>query len=84
MIKPLFTLVIVKPIEIEESNSLLILPQNLEDKKRYGIVCEKGGDVNPNINIGDKVLWFGECGERMEEEEIEYIIMNDRDLKAIV
>lgn len=84
MIQPLFKLVVVRQTETPESSSVLILPENMEDKKRYGVIEAIGDQANPLIKVGSNVLWFGECGERYEENEIEYIIMNDHDLKAIL
>ncbi len=84
MIKPLFKLILVEPVEESTYKGLLILPENLEDKKRFGIIIDKGEEVPAAINVGDKVLWFGTKGENFEFDEKPYIIMNYDELKAVL
>lgn len=71
---PLFYLLIVKQIEMEEQKGALIESEN--KKICYGIVIKKGAEVQ-NVSEGDKIAWFAdESGEEMNFGGEAFMVMN--------
>ena len=71
---PLFSLVIVKPFDVERKQGGLILTGS--DNQRFGVVIKKGEQAPSMIKEGDRIVWFTETGEEMEFEGETFIIMN--------
>ena len=93
MIKPLNDRVLIKMIEAEETTkSGIILSAGSQEKPQIAEVVEVGpGEVDENGNIvemqvkkGDKVITSKYSGNEIKYEGIDYIIVKQSDILAIV
>ncbi|MEK7551513.1 MAG: co-chaperone GroES [Patescibacteria group bacterium] len=92
-LKPLFDNVIIKPLEAEEKTaSGIILPENAKEKPQIGeiiaigsgYVTQDGKTLPMVLKVGQKVLYKEWGGDRTKVEGIEYIIVKQPDVLAIV
>ncbi|MDN5363437.1 MAG: chaperonin GroES [Eubacteriales bacterium] len=93
MIKPLADRVVVKPLEVEEKTaSGIVLPDTAKEKPQQGEVVAVGpgrlldnGQRAPmEVKVGDKVIYSKYAGTEVKVEGKEYLILNERDILAIV
>lgn len=93
MIKPLADRVVVKPLEVEEKTaSGIVLPDTAKEKPQQGEVVAVGpgrlldnGQRAPmEVKVGDKVIFSKYAGTEVKIEGQEYLILNERDILAIV
>ncbi len=92
MLKPLGDRVIVKLSESEETTkSGLVLPSNAKEKSGIAevIVVGPGGSIDGKniemtVKIGDKVVYSKYSGTEIKFQDIEYIILKQNDILAIV
>ncbi|HTY58465.1 MAG TPA: co-chaperone GroES [Bacteroidota bacterium] len=92
-IKPLADRVVIKPSPAEEkSRGGIILPDTAKEKPVVGEVVavgpgkvtDDGKKVNPEVKVGDKVLYGKYSGTEVTIEGEEYLIMREADVFAIV
>ena len=91
MIKPLRDLIVVKPI-IEEKISGFLMPQVTQDKPLNGevIACGDGlidnnGKLKPlSVKVGDKVLYKKYANNTINIDNIEYLLMSEFEILAIL
>jgi chaperonin GroES len=92
-IKPLADRVVIKPSPAEEkSRGGIILPDTAKEKPVVGEVVaigpgkvtDDGKKVNPEVKVGDKVLYGKYSGTEVTIEGEEYLIMREADIFAIV
>jgi chaperonin GroES len=92
-IKPLADRVVIKPSPAEEkSRGGIILPDTAKEKPVVGEVVaigpgkvtDDGKTVNPEVKVGDKVLYGKYSGTEVTIEGEEYLIMREADIFAIV
>lgn len=92
-LKPLGDRVVLKPVEKEETTkSGIVIPDTVEEKPQEGIVeavgtgrvLDNGTRVPVEIEVGDKVLYAKYSGSEFKLDEIEYLILPERDVLAIV
>lgn len=93
MIKPLNDRVLIKMIETEETTkSGIILSAGSQEKPQIAEVVEVGpGEVDENgkrvemqVKKGDKVITSKYSGNEVKYEGIDYIIVRQSDILAIV
>ena len=93
MIKPLNDKVLIKMIEAEETTkSGIILSAGSQEKPQIAEVVEVGpGEVDENgkkvemqVKKGDKVITSKYSGNEIKYEGIDYIIVKQSDILAIV
>ncbi len=93
MIKPLNDRVLIKMIEAEETTkSGIILSAGSQEKPQIAEVVEVGpGEVDENgkrvemqVKKGDKVITSKYSGNEIKYEGIDYIIVKQSDILAIV
>lgn len=93
MIKPLNDRVLIKMVEAEETTkSGIILTANSQEKPQIAEVVEvgPGGKDENGVNIeiqvkkGDKVITNKYSGTELRYEGIDYIIVRNADILAIV
>ncbi len=96
MLIPIGLLYLVRPEKVAEmTKGKILLPEHVRDRMQvsitYGEVIAVGDCVwsdYPEIKIipkvGDKVLFAKYAGAEVEEENINYRILNDKDILAIV
>lgn len=91
-IKPLADRVVIKPLEEGEvKKGSIIIPDTAKERPMEGEVIEVGsGKVEDGKNIplevkkGDKVLYGKYSGTEINISDVEYLIMRESDILAIV
>jgi chaperonin GroES len=93
-LKPLYDRVIVKPIEAEETTAGgIIIPDAAKEKPTKGEVIAVGegkfvdatGNLRaPKVKVGDKVIYGQYSGSAYKQDGVEYKIIKEDDILAIV
>ena len=92
-VRPLGDRVVLKPVEREErTKSGIVLPDTAKEKPQEGIVeavgtgriLDSGQKVPMELKVGDKVLYAKYAGNEFKVDEIEYLIVSEKDVLAIV
>ena len=92
-LRPLGDRVVVKPVEREErTKSGIVLPDTAKEKPQEGIVeavgtgriLDNGQKVPMELQVGDKVLYAKYAGNEFKLDDIEYLIISEKDVLAIV
>ncbi len=92
-LKPLGDRVVVKVMEAEEKTSSgIVLPDTAKEKPQQGEVkavgsgkmLDNGSKVEPEIKVGDKVLFSKFAGTDVKVEGEDYLILRQDDVLAIV
>ncbi len=92
-LKPLADRVIVKPSEAEEkTKGGIILPDTAKEKPIEGTivavgpgkVSDDGNLVKMEVKVGDKILYGKYSGTEVTVEGVEYLIMRESDIFAII
>jgi len=93
MIKPLGDRVVIKVLEREEkTKSGIVLPDTAKEKPQEGKiiavgtgkVLENGQRVPVDVKVGDKVIFSKYAGTEVKIDGVEYLIVSDRDVLAVV
>jgi chaperonin GroES len=92
-VKPLADRVLIKPLEAEEiKRGGIIIPDTAKEKPQQGEVIEVGpgrvseeGDKIPmEVKKGDKVLYGKYSGTEVTIDDVEYLIMRESDIFAVI
>ena len=94
-LKPLADRVVVKKLEAEEKTAGgIVLPDTAKEKPQQGEVLavgpgrwdEKGGStrLKMEVNVGDKVLFAKYSGTEVKIDGVEYLILAERDILAVI
>ena len=92
-IKPLYDRIVVKPIEAEElSAGGILIPDNAKEKPTKGEVVAVGegkaldnGQTRPmQVKVGDKVIYGQYSGSAYKADGIEYKIVREDDILAVL
>ena len=92
-LKPLGDRVVVKPVDKEEkTKSGIVLPDTAKEKPQEGIVqavgtgriLDNGTKIPMELKVGDKVLYAKYAGNEFKLDEIEYLIVSEKDVLAVV
>jgi chaperonin GroES len=92
-LKPLGDRVIVKPAEAEEQTaSGLVIPDTAQEKPQRGEIVavgegkrdDDGNRVPMDVAVGDIIIYGKYGGQEIKIEGIEYKILEERDVIAIV
>ena len=92
-LRPLGDRVVLKPVEREEkTKSGIVLPDTAKDKPQEGIVeavgegriLDNGTKVPNELKVGDKVLFAKYAGNEFKLDDIEYLIISEKDVLAVV
>jgi chaperonin GroES len=88
-LKPLGDRVIVKPFQEEEvTKSGIVLPDTVEkEKKEEGEVVNVGNGekiAKLGLKAGDKVLFGKYAGEDVTVDDVEYKVLEDKDVLAVI
>jgi chaperonin GroES len=86
-IKPLDERVLIKPQpEEEKTASGLIIPDTAKEKKYQGDVIAVGTnkELKDIIKVGDVVLYGRYAGDEIKVDGEDYILLNRKDILAIV
>lgn len=91
-VKPLGKRVLIKRSESQKTKGGIFLPESAQEKPKQGEVVAVGpGEYNklgafeqPELKVGDKVLFSSYAGTEIKPEESEeYLIMNESDILAV-
>jgi len=92
-LRPLGDRVVVKPVEREDkTKSGIVLPDTAKEKPQEGIVeavgtgriLDTGTKVPMELKVGDKVLYAKYAGNEFKLEDVEYLIISEKDVLAVV
>lgn len=92
-IQPLFSNVLIRPLDAEEKTaSGIILPDSVKEKPQIGEVMSVGeGNVTPKgekekmvVKVGDKVMYKKWGGNEVKVEGKEWTIVEQKDILAIL
>ena len=93
-IKPLYDRLVVKPIEAEETSlGGIIIPDAAKEKPTKGeviavgegkFVDATGGVRAPKVKVGDKVIYGQYAGSSYKSEGVEYKVLREDDILAII
>lgn len=92
-VKPLADRVVVKPLEeSEQMRGGLYIPDTAKEKPQQGEVMavgpgkttDEGKRVEPEVKVGDKVLYGKYSGTEVTVENEQYLILRESDVLAVV
>jgi chaperonin GroES len=92
-LKPLGDRVVVTPVEREEmTRSGIVLPDTAKEKPQEGLVeavgigrtLDSGTRVPMELRVGDRVLFAKFAGSEFKLEDIEYLIISEKDVLAVI
>ena len=92
-LKPLGDRVVLKPSDKEEkTKSGILLPDTAKEKPQEGTVeavgtgriLDNGTKVPMELKVGDKILYAKYAGNEFKVDEVEYLIVSEKDVLAIV
>lgn len=92
-VKPLADRILIKPLAAEEKTaSGIVLPDTAKEKPQQGEVLavgsgkllENGQKVALEVKVGDKVIYSKYAGNEIKIDGQECMILNERDVLAIV
>lgn len=91
-LKPLGDRVIVKPSESEaKTKSGIVLPDSAKEKPQEGKVVavgsgkyEEGERIPLEVKTGDKIIYSKYGGTEVKVDDVEYLILSERDILAVV
>lgn len=93
-LKPLFSNVLVRPVDAEEKTAGgIILPDSAKEKPQIGLVMAvgegevKNGEIIKNsmqVKVGDKVMYKKWGGNEVKVGNEEWTIIEQKDILAIV
>ena len=92
-VKPLSDRVVVKPLEAEQKTAGgIIIPDNAKEKPQKGEVVAVGpGKISDNgqkiameVKKGDNVLYGKYSGTEVTVDGVEYMIMRESDILAVI
>ncbi len=92
-LKPLQDRVVVKPAEAEEiSKGGIILPDTAKEKPQQGEVmavgpgkvADNGQLIKSQVKKGDKVLYGKYSGTEITVDDVDYLIVRESDIFAIL
>ncbi|MFB0517418.1 MAG: co-chaperone GroES [Candidatus Neomarinimicrobiota bacterium] len=92
-LKPLQDRVVIRPAEAEDvSKGGIILPDTAKEKPQQGEIvavgpgkiADNGQLIKPQVKKGDKVLYGKYSGTEFTIEGVEYLIVRESDIYAIL
>ncbi|MBI4099833.1 co-chaperone GroES [Candidatus Microgenomates bacterium] len=91
--QPLFDNVLVKPLEPDQKTaSGILLPDSVKEKPQVGQVMaigpgsvdDKGNPVKMQVKVGQKVLYKKWGGSEVKVEGVDWMILEQKDILAII
>ncbi len=93
-LRPLADRVVIKPAEREEkTKSGIVLPDTAKEKPQEGFVEavgkgryneQTGKRIELDVEVGDRVMYAKYAGSEVKIDEVEYLILSEKDILAIV
>ena len=86
-VKPLSDRVLILPNPAEEKRPELIIPDTAKEKPLAGKVVAVGpgtSEVKMEVKAGDQVLYGKYAGQEIQIDGVDYLIMKQSDILAII
>ena len=93
-LRPLADRVVVKPLEREEmTKSGIVLPDTAKEKPQEGVIEavgngryneQSGTRVELDVKVGDRVMYAKYAGSEVKIDDVEYLILSEKDILAVV
>ena len=92
-VKPLSDRVVVQPLEeAEQMKGSIYIPDTAKEKPSQGMIIavgpgkmsDEGARIEPDVSVGDKVLYGKYSGTDVTLDGEEYLILRESDILAIV
>ena len=93
-LRPLADRVVVKPVERDEmTKSGIVLPDTAKEKPQEGIIEAVGNGryneqtgvrVALDVKVGDRVMYAKYAGSEVKIDDVEYLILGEKDILAVV
>ena len=92
-LRPLGDRVVLKPVEREErTKSGIVIPDTAKEKPQEGMVeavgtgriLDNGTKVPLELKVGDRVLYAKYAGNEFKLDDIEYLVISEKDVLAIL
>ena len=92
-VKPLADRVVVKKLDAEEKTAGgIVLPDTAKEKPQQGEILavgpgkfdEKGNRMPMEVKVGEKVLFAKYSGTEVKIDGVDYLILAERDILAII
>src|SRR5437016_2828259 len=93
-LRPLGDRVVIKPVEREErTKSGIVLPDTAKEKPQEGLIEavgngryneQSGQRVALDVKVGDRVIYAKYAGSEVKVDEVEYLILSEKDILAVV
>jgi len=92
-LRPLDDRLVVTPIEREDTTkSGIVLPDTAKEKPQEGLVeaagtgrlLDNGARLPMEVKVGDRVLYARYAGNEFKLEDIDYLIISEKDVLAVI
>lgn len=93
-LRPLADRVVVKPLEREEmTKSGIVLPDTAKEKPQEGVIEavgkgkyneQTGSRIELDVKVGDRVMYAKYAGSEVKIDDVEYLILSEKDILAVV
>lgn len=84
-VKPLGDRLLVRVLQVEEkTKGGIYIPQTAQEKTQQGIVEEVGDSDVIKVKVGQKIIYDKYAGTQLKIDDVEYLILKNDDVLAIV
>ena len=93
-LRPLADRVVVRPLEREEmTKSGIVLPDTVKEKPQEGLIEavgngrfneQTGTRIELDVKVGDRVMYAKYAGSEIKIDEVDYLILSEKDILAVV
>jgi len=84
-IRPIDERVVVKPLESEsKTSSGIYIPDSAKEKPNTAEVVAISEKCEIDVKIGEKILYSKHAGTKVELEGVEYLILENKEILAVV
>ncbi len=93
-LRPLADRVVVKPVDREETTkSGIVLPDTIKEKPQEGVIEavgsgryneRTGSRIELDVKVGDRVMYAKYAGSEVKIDDVEYLILAEKDILAVV
>ena len=84
--KPYRNNLYIKPLPDKDRIGRIFIPEASRDRSSEGVIVAIGDDVDtdPQINIGNMIMFKKYMGTKVKIKDEEYLIINQNDVLALV
>lgn len=82
---PLGDRLVIKQVVAEETTkSGIVLPGQTKEKPQEATIVAVGKGVKEELNVGDTVIYSKYSGNNVKVDDVEYIIVKEEDVLAVL